>query len=186
MWIGDNSVNLANYATKKELESVASGSPAGVYSSVSELEDDDPNHKHIYLVTADGKWYYWDGNDWTAGGVYMSTESVLTPTTIGTFVSELGVGGTEFKGFTFELDSEDYNGLYMFTYGNTMILLPVYNLVNGTEYKVSAAILNGEGGYVSRILTYRFNSTNGELYIYQKENLIPIGYTGYLFRIKLY
>lgn len=51
-----------------------SGSPKGVYATVSALETADPDHDSIYLVTADGKWYYYDTNyGWTAGGTYQST-----------------------------------------------------------------------------------------------------------------
>ena len=37
-----------------EIESVASGSPAGVYSTVAALTSADPDHSKIYLVTANG------------------------------------------------------------------------------------------------------------------------------------
>ena len=58
-----------------EIQSVASGSPAGVYATKSDLETADPNHSKIYVVNADGKWYYYNTTDseWTAGGVYQST-----------------------------------------------------------------------------------------------------------------
>ena len=53
-----------------------SGSPKGVYATVSDLTTADPSHEYIYLVTADGKWYYYDTTetDWVAGGVYQATE----------------------------------------------------------------------------------------------------------------
>ena len=56
-----------------KVDSVASGSPAGVYATVSDLTTADPDHNKIYLVTADGKWYYYDTNQWTAGGTYQTT-----------------------------------------------------------------------------------------------------------------
>ncbi|WP_242302550.1 hypothetical protein, partial [Bacillus cereus group sp. BfR-BA-01423] len=37
---------------------------------------------NIYVVVADGKWYYWNGSAWTAGGVYQSTgiaDQTVTP-----------------------------------------------------------------------------------------------------------
>ena len=58
---------------QNEIESVASGSPAGVYATVDALTTADPNHSKIYLVTADGKWYYHNGTTWTAGGTYQGT-----------------------------------------------------------------------------------------------------------------
>ena len=70
-----NGVELSNilntYATKKEVEIIASGSPAGVYATVSELTAADPDHSKIYIVGADGKWYYYN-NDWVAGGIYQA------------------------------------------------------------------------------------------------------------------
>lgn len=56
-------------------QSVASGSPAGVYATLSDLQTDNPSHTKIYLVLADGKWYYYDNDEsaWTAGGTYQST-----------------------------------------------------------------------------------------------------------------
>lgn len=56
-----------------EVQSIPSGSPAGVYSTYEDLTTADPNHDKIYLVLADGKWYYYNGTTWTAGGTYQST-----------------------------------------------------------------------------------------------------------------
>lgn len=107
--------------------------------------------------------------------------NILKPVFIESSISAL-VG--EYKQFAFDLVQDDNNGLYLFTYGNCMILLPCYNLLENVEYKVSASLLNGEGQYSVRVLTYKIHANI--LYIYSKENIIPVGYTGYLFRIKLY
>ena len=63
-----------------EIQSVASGSPAGVYDTKSALETANPNHSKIYVVNADGNWYYYNTttNEWTAGGVYQSTVDLDT------------------------------------------------------------------------------------------------------------
>ncbi len=58
--------------------SVASGSPAGTFATVTDLQNDEianteDGKKRIYVVTADGNWYYWNGSAWTAGGQYQST-----------------------------------------------------------------------------------------------------------------
>jgi len=55
-----------------QIASLASGTPNGTYATLGDLTTDDPNHAHIYVVTADGKWYYWDGSAWAAGGVYQA------------------------------------------------------------------------------------------------------------------
>lgn len=54
--------------------SLASGSPKGTYATLTALQTAFPTgNANIYVVTADGKWYYWNGTAWTAGGVYQST-----------------------------------------------------------------------------------------------------------------
>ncbi len=58
---------------ENELSSVASGSPAGVYATVSALTTADPDHSKIYVVSADGNWYYYNGTTWASGGTYQST-----------------------------------------------------------------------------------------------------------------
>lgn len=67
---------------QNEINSITSGSPAGVYATVSELQTADPNHSKIYVVSADGKWYYYNtsNSSWTAGGTYQAT-SITRDTT---------------------------------------------------------------------------------------------------------
>ena len=57
------------------VDGVASGSPAGVYATASALSTADPDHSKIYVVEADGKWYFYDTTTsaWKAGGTYQST-----------------------------------------------------------------------------------------------------------------
>ena len=58
-----------------KVDAVANGSPAGVYATAEALATADPDHDRVYLVTADGKWYYYDttNSQWTIGGTYQST-----------------------------------------------------------------------------------------------------------------
>ncbi len=93
VWVGDNTLDLGDYYTKEqgeqfeqeidtrvssvenELSSVASGSPAGVYATLSDLQTAHPTGDNkIYVVSADGHWYYWNGSAWTDGGVYQATQ----------------------------------------------------------------------------------------------------------------
>lgn len=56
-----------------QVNSLSSGGPKGVYATVSALTTAYPTgNTNIYLVTADGKWYYWNGTTWTAGILYQS------------------------------------------------------------------------------------------------------------------
>ncbi len=57
-----------------QVNSVASGSPKGVYASVSALTSAFPDgNGNIYVVSSDGGWYYWNGSAWIKGGIYQST-----------------------------------------------------------------------------------------------------------------
>lgn len=56
-----------------KLSQIGDAKPSGVYATLSALQTAFPtgDGKNIYLVTADGKWYYWNATAWTAGGVYQ-------------------------------------------------------------------------------------------------------------------
>ena len=60
-----------------KINSQASGSPKGVFSTIDDLENDTNTNtlegkKYIYVVAEDGNWYYWDGTKWTSGGIYQA------------------------------------------------------------------------------------------------------------------
>lgn len=117
---------------------------------------------------------------------YYLRRSDLTPTTAtgsgGTSIAD--VGSTGHNGFSFYVGT-DRNGIYTFTYGNCIVQLPIYDLLVNTEYKVAAALVDGDGNYANKVLTYKIDSSNN-LLIYQKQDYIPVGWTGYLSKIKLY
>ena len=71
-----NTVNSQLATMNNRVISATSGSPAGVYATAAALTSDDPDHSKIYLVTADGKWYYYDTSttSWVAGGTYQATQ----------------------------------------------------------------------------------------------------------------
>ncbi len=66
--------SLSNFQI--QINSVASGSPAGVYATTSALSTADPDHSKIYLVTEDNKWYYYNSSlsSWVAGGTYNASD----------------------------------------------------------------------------------------------------------------
>lgn len=92
-------INLSAYASKEEFDRLensvanqidafnerltiaeqqaASGGPSGVYATVQDLINADPNHNGIYLVKEDNAWYYWGGSTWLRGGPYTAPSTVL-------------------------------------------------------------------------------------------------------------
>lgn len=73
-YIEEQSQRIA--AIQNQVNTVASGSPAGVYATVSDLTSANPDHDRIYVVTATGKWYYHNGTAWTEGGTYQGTDLI--------------------------------------------------------------------------------------------------------------
>lgn len=70
--ITNQNANIENINLK--VNSLSSGSPAGVFSTLEDLKNNNPDHNKIYIVSSDGNWYYWNSNDWVSGGVYQATE----------------------------------------------------------------------------------------------------------------
>lgn len=69
---------LAQKASKEEVDTaiinIGSASPKGTYGTLTDLQNAFPTGTTgIYVVTGDGKWYYWNGSAWAAGGQYQST-----------------------------------------------------------------------------------------------------------------
>lgn len=57
------------------ISGLADGSPKGVYATLADLQSAYPTGAEgIYVVSADGHWYYWNSGAWTDGGVYQATE----------------------------------------------------------------------------------------------------------------
>jgi hypothetical protein len=72
--IAVSQVDTSTLATKTDVQNISKGSPSGVYATLTALQTAFPTgNSNIYVVTADGKWYYWSGTAWTAGGTYQAT-----------------------------------------------------------------------------------------------------------------
>jgi hypothetical protein len=67
-------LDTADSNNAKAITNIGNSSPKGVYATLSALQTAFPTGTTgVYLVTADGKWYYWSGSAWTAGGTYQGT-----------------------------------------------------------------------------------------------------------------
>lgn len=79
----ENSINDLN----NKVTSIASGSPAGVFNTLEELESSqDTDKNRIYVVQETGNWYYWNGTNWVSGGTYQS--SVIADNSINNFQTQ--------------------------------------------------------------------------------------------------
>lgn len=73
-----NTINITVDKLQTQVSSLSNGSPKGTFATLSALQSDSTANttdgkKNIYVVTADGNWYYWNGTAWVSGGVYQST-----------------------------------------------------------------------------------------------------------------
>jgi hypothetical protein len=63
------------------LNSIGDASPRGTYATLAALQTAYPaGATGIYVVTADGKWYYWSGSAWTSGGAYQTPLGIVQNT----------------------------------------------------------------------------------------------------------
>ena len=81
----NNKIDTQNQKINEQnnkIQTIASGSPAGTYNTLEDLESANPNHSRIYLVVSTGNWYYYNEtlNQWESGGKYIDntnfTESI--------------------------------------------------------------------------------------------------------------
>lgn len=82
------------------VQSVANGSPKGVYPTLSALQTAKPSgDAFIYLTTDTNNWNYWNGNSWVPGGLYRPnpmqpndiTNKYLAPKSIDPFKHSLAI-----------------------------------------------------------------------------------------------
>jgi lysophospholipase L1-like esterase len=71
-------VNTQFAAITQSVSDIENGAPAAVFATTAALGTDSAANttdgkKRAYVVTADGKWYYWNGTAWTPGGTYQAT-----------------------------------------------------------------------------------------------------------------
>lgn len=68
------SLDDSNEDINRAITNIGNSSPKGTYATLTALQSAYPTGTTgIYVVTADGHWYYWNGSAWTDGGVYQST-----------------------------------------------------------------------------------------------------------------
>lgn len=70
-----NNVNKQISSINNKVNSIVTPSPAGVFSTLDELESSQNTDKNrIYVVQETGNWYYWNGTNWVSGGTYQATK----------------------------------------------------------------------------------------------------------------
>jgi len=68
----ENEINNKLISQDQKINSVVTPSPVGVYPNISSIPSSADKNR-IYVTSNDGKWVYWNGSAWTAGGTYQAT-----------------------------------------------------------------------------------------------------------------
>ncbi|MFJ7855311.1 GDSL-type esterase/lipase family protein [Peribacillus frigoritolerans] len=143
-----------------KVASVASGSPKGTYATLAALQTAFPTgNSNIYVVTADGNWYTWNGSAWVAGGLYQST---------GIANGSVSINKTDFVKLSdnrFNKDHPDNKlGYYLNTTGGETVASSYYighkiDVVAGEEFTIrngetaSGAFYKADGTFLQKIGT---------------------------------
>lgn len=186
-------VQLAQKVSQEQLNAVASGAPKGVYATLSDLQTAFPTgNTNVYLVTADGKWYYWNDSAWTAGGTYQGTglsDGTVSYPKLDQKVKESIKNGTVIDSIV-SSDIKNQSGQTVsFTYSNENLVittassadgcLPVFDAKNYNKFEFTVGNARTGGSFipvfaVQKNATYNsqpvtkyltFRSTGGNLIV---------------------
>lgn len=121
--------NVRSAEAIAKANTIASGSPKGVYATLALLQAAYPTGTTgAYLVTADGKWYYWSGSAWSIGAVYQATGIADGSVTIASLDAELrpkaeALVNNNGSGKLFVIADGDNNAVLSVTNDGDLILL---------------------------------------------------------------
>lgn len=125
----DSSSQLADISS--QLIAV-NGAPKGVYATLSALTTAFPSgNTNIYLVSANGNWYYWNGSVWTAGGVYQAT-------TGNSITSDMTTDNSQFGLLSYDSKPIDFN----FTLNQITITANTILIFKKARYVLTAQVID--------------------------------------------
>lgn len=148
-----------------KVSSVTSGGPAGVYPTIAALQQADPDHTRIYLVEADGEWYYYNNNtkQWENGGVYLSQPIAKNQIKLYHLDSLLQKNlSARFTPVELEFVSDSY------VQRNT--ITNKANIVASNSWKLYKATLTA--GQIYQIISYNINLYLGMSVVDDEDNII--------------
>lgn len=163
-----------------KVASLVSGSPKGIYATFSALQTAFPSgNTNIYVVTADGKWYYWNGSAWTAGGIYQST-GIADKSVKFSSISDKML--KEYNGFQTKITNSTAHYLWLtkpttkaLTVGDVITMSFKFQSKNKDVTKMVAYIYKSNLSSVSSKIGIN-PSTDGEEYAFTYNYTVPAGF----------
>lgn len=71
----DKALPITSEDLSPDLLNLMSGSPRGIFPTLQDLLNKYPyGAEGIYVVQADGHWYFWENRMWSDGGLYNATQ----------------------------------------------------------------------------------------------------------------
>ena len=211
----DNSLKLKADKTtvvniQEQLNSVASGSPKGTFATLIELQNNSianttEGKKNIYVVTADGGWYYWSGNAWIKGGIYQSSgieeKSIsydktdfispyknladISKFSMGSFLSEDGTLGSSTGGIVSPFIYIKPNTSYVYSDKQGFLMVRVISY-DANKNPIDGSLADNVRAYVtpSNAVFVRFRPVNDSVDIQFEEGTVPTQYEPFNHTIK--
>ena len=136
---------------QNEINSLASGSPL-VAASTAGMTDT----SRVYVNTTDGKWYYYNGSAWTAGGTYQST--AIADDTVHYNALTALAGDDEYRTIT----AEDmiWRSAYMWSSGKMTNDSSTTNYICSCPVRVSKnSIVSIDSSYHGRLTYWQLDGT---------------------------
>lgn len=152
-----------------QISSLASGSPL-VASSTSGMTDT----TKTYVNTADGYWYYYNGNEWARGGVYQGTElsnGVVNYNKLDALLKKESFVEIHAEDLLWKLGKGMYNGQYfsdenivssspfILPKGNTITINTTLLKYRITYYDLNYNYIGNTGSYSSSSTPWSYNDT---------------------------
>jgi hypothetical protein len=189
-YIADKAKKTDLTALQTQINAIPSGTPKGVYPSLSDLQTAFPTGTTgIYIVSSDGKWYFWNGTAWTAGGTYQST----------------GIANKSIKPIQLSDDAAKAFSVSKspFTYNADRFILPVFEIGalfgDGTNaanaQKIRSDFFTSDKDITVKLLdptysfsVFKYNASNNSFvsYVNYSSDTVLTGTNGYTYRISIY
>lgn len=141
-----------------KVNAVTSGSPKGVFANLTALQANKPGgDTGIYVVQSDGKWYYWNGSSWVAGGVYQGTtvaDGSITPSKVDkSFYDDLLIRNT--------ISVMETNTTNLMSVFDGTVSLSDIGKYSNPNYYTSVSYGSGKVSFIGSDLEVKNDATNG-------------------------
>jgi predicted MPP superfamily phosphohydrolase len=172
----ENGINATLDAMNTKINNAVGISPIPVASTASMTDT-----TKVYVNTTDGKWYYWSGSAWLAGGTYQGTEPADSSVSLNSMTAipnikykKFGIsdlyfvkGYSRYNGNLVQDANASNSSCFKVSKGTTIVL-------SDEEITVRYTLYSLDGSYVSNTGTFR----NIPSYVVPQDGILCITFMG--------